>query len=384
MKKSIVFLIIGILLIGVLTTMVVKHKAVKVHGDRGYATEWNDEHELEGVMLINEDLRNMAQLLYAFEYHGFSSFFDPQFNHLTFQVRGTECDYYWTLNEAAGVDAHDHKGVLDATWNLAPTWEAGKLHNCATTDGTQQMSCNFKYNVGTRPWSTAFWMKTVAAGGVVLSNYASNPFQKGFNVIIQATGGLGMQFSNGAGGFQTPAPWTSPINDGAWHHIVITKNGVSDDISFWIDGNYEITVINTQSDLANNNNNITFFAQSDGASNLIGSLDNVKWYWDFEMDQGQVDFDYAAGAGKEYDDLSFPTDTVESDVIITNAIITANVDTSGGGSIQLKLSADGGTSWENVDNDKIHVFANTGTELQVDVAIVGDAEVLEYAIRWNV
>ena len=44
MKKSIVFLILIILLIGAISTMAIRHSVSKTTGEKGYASEWNADH----------------------------------------------------------------------------------------------------------------------------------------------------------------------------------------------------------------------------------------------------------------------------------------------------------------------------------------------------
>jgi len=92
---------------------------------------------------------------------------------------------------------------------------------------------------------------------------------------------------------------------------------------------------------------------------------------------------FATAIASPTDYISSAATTISSTV--TNAIPIVNhlnLDDNGG-SVIIKLTADGGSNWETATNKQIHRFANTGTDLRIRIESAGANLMTEYAIKYN-
>ena len=93
-----------------------------------------------------------------------------------------------------------------------------------------------------RNYSLSFWVNTTTTTqSAMLSKYGDSDSARAFITEIRATG-IVRHYERGTGTFEDTST-TSTINDGDWHHIVVTKSSTQTII--YIDGTADVTNANT-------------------------------------------------------------------------------------------------------------------------------------------
>ncbi len=152
--------------------------------------------------------------------------------------------FYYPFNETSGTTATDVvNGTWDATWTGAPTYLLGKteLGGAANNDpskyidtGNQglcdgDMSFSFWYS-GT---STQAPMGTMSAGD-----------NEGFKMEISGGSKIGFSLIQEDGvPTATNSYFTGVVDDGVWHHLVLTYEDSSGDWNLWINGSLDPTTV---------------------------------------------------------------------------------------------------------------------------------------------
>ena len=158
------------------------------------------------------------------------------------------------LNESAGVTTFADSAGLGRNPTCAGTscpsaGGAGQLGHAVTFDGTGD---KLTTPVDLNQWlggtaSMSYWIKTTQIGnntfwqapGVTGVEQAG-----GGNDIfwgwLDASGHIGFQVGDGAG-IQS----ANPVNDGAWHHILMTRNSTTGAIALYVDGAAQTTTSDT-------------------------------------------------------------------------------------------------------------------------------------------
>ena len=88
-------------------------------------------------------------------------------------------------------------------------------------------------------FSIAFWMKTTATGGAGAQWWNGNGLVDGEVPGAAADFGtalVGTKVAFGIGNPDTTIMSTSAVNDGAWHHVAVTRNGASGAMQLYLDG----------------------------------------------------------------------------------------------------------------------------------------------------
>lgn len=114
----------------------------------------------------------------------------------------------------------------------------GKVDSAAATfdgiDGSIQIPV-----VVANDFTIAFWMKTTATGGAGTQWYSGN------GLVDGEVGGAGADFGTsllgskvafGVGNPDTTIQSPTAVNDGAWHHVAVTRNGTSGAMQLFLDG----------------------------------------------------------------------------------------------------------------------------------------------------
>ena len=129
--------------------------------------------------------------------------------------------------------------------------------------------------------SLLFWIRTTQAGN---NNFRAAPGIAGVAALVgtddivwgwlDASGHIGVQGRDGP-----PAQSNVPVNDGQWHHVGLTRNAVSGEVSAYVDGVLHEQVIGQ---IGNNAIPFDAFAVIEdlfGAANYFaGSLDDIRIY----------------------------------------------------------------------------------------------------------
>ncbi len=135
----------------------------------------------------------------------------------------------------------------NGTYNGALTGQTGKLNGALGFDGTDDI-VTFTYNLNSTLGGTAslaFWINTTDTGN---NNVADAPAVTGveesggdddvFWGSLNASGKFVIQAGNTAG-----AVSSTTINDGSWHHVVMTRNSTTGEVKIYVDGVLEDTAI---------------------------------------------------------------------------------------------------------------------------------------------
>ena len=141
----------------------------------------------------------------------------------------------WPLAEGAGTTTTDTMTGQNATLTGGATWitdDVSQFGNHIRLDGTGYLTPPASaIPTGTSPPKISVWFKTTTAGGVLvsmqksaLSSGPSLPSQYDPVLYIGTDGKLYGEWWNGSVG---PAVSTSPVNDGIWHHAVLTATTTS-------------------------------------------------------------------------------------------------------------------------------------------------------------
>ena len=170
---------------------------------------------------------------------------------LTF-ITSVENSKYTTL--LAKADASSTDNQVDASTNTHTITENGNVTSTAFTpyhpggystyfDGSGeyiQFPASNDWGFGTSAWTVEFWYNSTdtASHDVISAFNPSSPFAGwGVNVGQTGNGLVTMFFSDGSGsdGFTTVSG-TTTINDGDWHHVVVTAPASSTTVTCYVDG----------------------------------------------------------------------------------------------------------------------------------------------------
>ncbi len=136
---------------------------------------------------------------------------------------------WWKFDEANGTAAYDSAGTNNGTIYGTASWTTGKIAGALSFNG----STNY-VNCGSGPSNydnvtVIAWMKSTTQGTVVSNRYNAGSYGTWYTLFSNAIE-LG---DNTNGGYRYLTFNTNTL-DGAWHHIVYTKNGTSHAV--YVDG----------------------------------------------------------------------------------------------------------------------------------------------------
>lgn len=200
---------------------------------------------------------------------------------------------HWTFNEGTGtttadVSGHDHAGTFAMT---APSWDDGKIGGGLVFATTAIINAtDTGLPAGNSPISVAAWITTEDESSdryfLVYGSGAGHDFLFG----VDGSGDGNLVSGNGA---DTYLAGIAAVNDGEWHHVVVTHNGTT--MKFYVDGTLDnADTVATTTTLGA----LTIGTVAYGDRNWNGALDDVRIY-NTELTSEQVTALYNAGAGTE-------------------------------------------------------------------------------------
>ncbi len=151
---------------------------------------------------------------------------------------------FWNLDETSGTTAADNTGSTgDATLNNMSDadWVAGVDNNALEFDGTDDyLSVSSELSPVLGGTSTlSFWINTTdsdsSAGIMGISKPGDNDIAWG---QLDANGYISLNVGEQQGAISTTA-----VNDGSWHHVVITRDEASGETQVYVDGQLENEVV---------------------------------------------------------------------------------------------------------------------------------------------
>lgn len=144
----------------------------------------------------------------------------------------------WQFNAGSGTVAVDSATAgNNGTLGGAASWVTGFAGNGLQFNGSSGfVTFGTGPSVsGTSNFSVSAWIKTTAtADGIIVQQRDASGYNGEYMFSVNSTGKLNfMVYGNGA--YQFDFATTQSINNGAWHHVVAVRNGVTG--SIYVDGN---------------------------------------------------------------------------------------------------------------------------------------------------
>jgi len=210
----------------------------------------------------------------------------PPVLHLSFDnVSGST-----VFNDGTGGSAMN--GTLNGTATIV---SGGKFGNCLSISGANaaSSSCQIASSVvplsigAANNWTVAMWVQSSTAGGCY-AYQGDGGWGWGNTVFYMNSGGTSAGTT--AGGVRWGQGWetgTATINDGAWHHVVLTYNGTTK--AAYVDGNLDTL---TADQWGSTGTGGQFWIgggadTGDGTANLNGLVDEV-YVFDRTLSQAEV------------------------------------------------------------------------------------------------
>jgi hypothetical protein len=185
-------------------------------------------------------------------------------------------DYKFESADARDSSGKQQDGVLNGGVTFV---SPGRVDaSAASFDGT---SGNIQIPaVVANDFTIAFWMRTSSTGGAGTQWYSGNGIVDGEVPGVAADFGtslLGTKVAFGVGSPDTTIASTSAVNDGAWHHVTVTRNGTSGAMQLFVDGELQASATGP----AGTRSAPTFLrigSLRPGSGFFGGSLDEVRLY----------------------------------------------------------------------------------------------------------
>ena len=283
------------------------------------------------------------------------------------------CITSYNLNEGSGTTANDATGNENTGTIDGATFIAGKIGSHALRfDGVDDYLYTTTAYVNPQSYSLSLWFKTTNASGKKLIGFESNRTGTSSaydrHIYMGTDGKIKYGWWTGA---QTTISSTDTLNDGNWHHVVATLQ----------DGVGELFIDNVSQGTANGNAyNYSGYWRIGGGTNawtsgasgsFDGDIDDVNIF-NARLNESEVGLIYNNGNGLEHP-FSPPYTILRSRSVYLNntnvsrATLQANT-TSDNSNFVYALSNDGGTTFEEVNNNQIHTFTNSsGQEVQYQI-----------------
>ena len=181
---------------------------------------------------------------------------------------------YWAMDEASwngtpGEVADSSGNGNNGTAVSGATTTTGKINNGGTFDGTNYADSNYSVDYGTTSFTWSAWIKTTTSSDtyIIGSIEEAGSIDPGVLLEVNYTGSankLRTFIRNSAGSTGVEAIGTTDVNDGSWHHVLLTREvSGTDNFGLYVDGVQEDTASMTSG-------NINFA----GTDVFIGALNN--------------------------------------------------------------------------------------------------------------
>ena len=305
------------------------------------------------------------------------------------KLKGTPYIPYaqWHMNESSGVNVPDSSGNGrdGACINMEDAdWVPGKLNNCLRFN--EGGTTNEYVNCGsiasferTDSFSIEFWVKILGSSGSgvirLVYKYGSPT-----GYLVYSHGGQINLYLSHASGNRIRVKAGSGIEDGNWHHVIVTYDGSSlaSGVDIYIDGALQTPAIDedtlTGSIITGSTLRLCYGAVT---YSLNGYLDETVIY-EKKLIQAEVDVRYNSGAGSENFLGSYAEDNPP---IVPNAGFAFNnplgafteTATKPGSDIKYHVSSDDGVVWKYwngsawVATNGTYAQANTAAEVNDEI-----------------
>lgn len=199
---------------------------------------------------------------------------------------------YWKLDAVLSNTFTDTVSIHDATCDggNCPTLVTGQVDNAAGFDGINDGlnvpdHDNFDWENGDS-FAIELWMKTApgqdcSGNKVFIGKYSSNDASWWVGCTDDGSGNGVTAFSlrDASGSTKLEINGTTPINDGAWHHVVAIRDGSSNENKIYVDGSEDASQPQTYNNSFGNGNQITLgYFDVSPYYRFEGTLDEVALY----------------------------------------------------------------------------------------------------------
>ena len=202
---------------------------------------------------------------------------------------------WWTFDgHANDVSGNDRHGTL----NGDPQFLPGIFGPSIELDGDDYVTIDgYKGITGTNPFSIACWIKTTNTANQQILYYGTQADNQRVEFRIQSDE---LRLSNGAGNARS----TTAVNDGEWHHIVVTlpENSLIDHARFYLDGEPDTLTrsdADSQFDVVPDWDLAIGYRTSQNDRPFIGSIDEFGIY-DRVLTQEEIQALMLSGGGEPY------------------------------------------------------------------------------------
>jgi len=204
---------------------------------------------------------------------------------------------YWRLGEGTGITAADASGRGHPGTYIGPValGQGGAWAEDEDRAARFSAASATRVEIASHPdvdfdRTTAFsletWVKTTAttAGMLIAKMDNAAPF-RGYDLYMNSDGRLRFQFSSTWGTDYLQANGNRVVNDGAWHHVVLTHDGsgTAAGLRLYVDGNADALTSTGKASLSGPTTSATplhLGSRSPGSYFLDASLDEVAVYKD--------------------------------------------------------------------------------------------------------
>lgn len=218
---------------------------------------------------------------------------------------------HYHLNEGTGEIVLDSSGNgRNGTPVNNPISVVGKLNNCLSFNGSNQyVNCgdiaSFEYD---DIFSFEAWLNTSenVSGRIIVSKVYSSGTYRGVLFQMDKTGHIIFTLCNSYGGglYLQVKTQTSGLNDGNWHHIIITYDGshLANGVHIYVDSLNDSPLTIIKDTLGTNTVINTLNFQISGREGIDtiwnGKIDEIVIY-NKELTQEEVTYRYNSGNGRE-------------------------------------------------------------------------------------
>ena len=202
---------------------------------------------------------------------------------------------WWTFDgHANDVSGNDRHGTL----NGDPQFLPGVFGPSIEFNGDDYVTIDgYKGITGTNPFSIACWIKTTNTANQQILYYGTQADNQRVEFRIQSDE---LRLSNGAGNARS----TTAVNDGEWHHVVVTlpENSLIDHARFYLDGEPDTLTrsdADSQFDVVPDWDLAIGYRTSQNDRPFIGSIDEFGIY-DRVLTQEEIQALMLSGGGEPY------------------------------------------------------------------------------------
>lgn len=220
---------------------------------------------------------------------------------------------YYKLDEASGNPVDSSGGGYNLTNVNTATFSAGKLNNGANFVSASSQQFTIPSGLpdlnSNTAFSFSFWIKTSSTGAQFISTRCDGSAFAQWNIMANPTSGRILfeisPANSSANRMSVKNTTGNVINDGSWHHVVITKNAtrLTSGVKIYIDGTSATIVDDTTNTLSSDAPTGTAGAigsrTTTFGSYFDGSLDEFG-IWNRELTSGEVTSLYNSGSGLSY------------------------------------------------------------------------------------